>query len=167
MFLFALVIPLSIPYLRHHSSSLQCATTIRFVSLRRPLQLNRAATRRRTRPHTGPTLPCMKPTRAPQPNTLVQFFHLPTLMGDNSGADSFSFTKVPLIPWEKLTWKTNYNIWAEAGSVKLWLHNQDLNQTRQRYSHCTSHKMEAIRWIPMHHAMVFNNTLSPSALPSF
>jgi hypothetical protein len=43
-------------------------------------------------------------------------------MGDNSIDDSVTFTKVPLIPCEKLTGTTNYNIWA--ASVKLWFQGQ-------------------------------------------
>ncbi|CAI8602358.1 unnamed protein product [Vicia faba] len=37
-------------------------------------------------------------------------------------ADSVSFTKVLLIPCEKLTGSANYNIWARA--VEMWLHGQ-------------------------------------------
>ena len=36
--------------------------------------------------------------------------------------DSVSFTKVLLIPCEKLTGSTNYNIWARA--VEMWFHGQ-------------------------------------------
>ncbi|GAU43000.1 hypothetical protein TSUD_188740 [Trifolium subterraneum] len=43
-------------------------------------------------------------------------------MGDNSVDDSVTFTKVPLIPCEKLTGTANYNIWA--ASVKLWFQGQ-------------------------------------------
>ena len=40
-------------------------------------------------------------------------------MGD---VDSISFTKVPLIPCEKLTGSANYNVWARA--VDMWFHGQ-------------------------------------------
>lgn len=36
--------------------------------------------------------------------------------------DSISFTKVPLIPCEKLTGSANYNVWARA--VDMWFHGQ-------------------------------------------
>ena len=38
------------------------------------------------------------------------------------GVVSVSFTKVPLIPCEKLTGSANYNIWARA--VEMWFHGQ-------------------------------------------
>jgi hypothetical protein len=61
----------------------------------------------------------------PPPHTpLYNKFHLPTLMGDNSSIDSFTFTKVPLTSCEKLSKTTNYNTWACA--VKLWFHSQSL-----------------------------------------
>ncbi|CAJ2658363.1 unnamed protein product [Trifolium pratense] len=41
------------------------------------------------------------------------------IMGDT---DSVTFTKIPLIPCEKLTGTANYNIWA--GAVKMWFHGQ-------------------------------------------
>jgi hypothetical protein len=43
-------------------------------------------------------------------------------MADNSVEDSVTFTKVPLIPCEKLTGTANYNVWA--ASVKLWFQGQ-------------------------------------------
>lgn len=43
-------------------------------------------------------------------------------MGDTNSGFSDSFTKVPLIPCEKLTDSSNYNIWA--GVVKIWFHSQ-------------------------------------------
>lgn len=36
--------------------------------------------------------------------------------------DSIMFTKIPLIPCEKLTGTANYNIWV--GAVKMWFHGQ-------------------------------------------
>lgn len=43
-------------------------------------------------------------------------------MGDTNSGFSDSFTQVPLIPCEKLTGSSNYNIWA--GAVKMWFHGQ-------------------------------------------
>ncbi|GAU16293.1 hypothetical protein TSUD_299250 [Trifolium subterraneum] len=43
-------------------------------------------------------------------------------MGYNFVGDSVTFTKVLLIPCEKLTGTANYNIWA--ASVKLWFQGQ-------------------------------------------
>jgi len=96
---------LSNPYLRRHASSLWCATTNRFVSLRQPLQPNRTVSRRRTHPYVRPIARCVKPTcvptnhfstvfrsrpiirpdlRFPPPNTpLCKKIHLPTRMKDN------------------------------------------------------------------------------------
>ncbi|MCI93617.1 hypothetical protein A2U01_0114915, partial [Trifolium medium] len=47
-----------------------------------------------------------------RPSLLV--FQPSKLMGDNSVDDSVTFTKVPLIPCEKLTGIANYNIWAAS-----------------------------------------------------
>jgi hypothetical protein len=61
-------------------------------------------------------------------------------MGDTGGADSFTFTKVPLIPCEKLTGTANYNIWA--GAVRLWFHGQGLEDhlTKQGKDIATVHR---------------------------
>jgi hypothetical protein len=90
-------------------------------------------------------------------------------MGDTGGADSFTFTKVPLIPCEKLTETANYNIWA--GAVRLWFHGQGLEDhlTKQGKDIATVHrtKWKQVDASPMHRSMVFNSTPSPSTVPSF
>ncbi|CAI8611000.1 unnamed protein product [Vicia faba] len=54
------------------------------------------------------------------PDLLSIFRSRPSnIMGDT---DSVTFTKVPLIPCEKLIRTINYNIWA--GAVKMWFHGQ-------------------------------------------
>jgi hypothetical protein len=61
-------------------------------------------------------------------------------MGDNSATDYVNFTKVPLIPCEKLTGTKNYNIWA--GGVKLWFQRQGVadHLTKQSKDIATTHR---------------------------
>jgi predicted GNAT family acetyltransferase len=61
-------------------------------------------------------------------------------MGDQSATDAVTFTKVPLIPCEKLTGTENYNIWA--GAVKLWFQGQGVadHLTKQSREISTAHR---------------------------